>query len=594
MTTSWKAEEIHHRLEDATCEEFLVEFFTSTDDQDRQRMCSEYAQLYDDTLVAAISRRTFGHLERTLLTLLEPRVPADARHVRTSLQQGAEDGVVVEVLITRTLHHIEKVKAEYQEQYHSTMEKDIKANTKEEFQRMLLALVAATNKESHQTWSEYTVSAEAGEGSSSASEYVDLVRILTAQSAVDLNSHVAMLKKYNAVTQMNATEANFLQGTPGLVSKIMLAVIEPAEFMADQLFEARKGIGRDEDAFLRIVSCSQYGYLTDARTCYQKRYGESLAIYVEENSTGAYQEILLRFLLRDAPLLVDMRFAFTKNSVPHALKVLRCLDSHKQAIALTKLYDAEFSTNLFADGLAKFGDSVAARTFISAVLSTSFSAHRIYKGLSSSSGGKQQTTMEALTSLDRDSFELVSKEFEKISGGKKMVQDAIVDAFAGDLETAFVKIAESKTAEFPPKRSVNVEAVAQNLHDQLHRNNDIALIDMCTSYDRETIAAVGEAYKSKFGIGLEKLAVDELTGDLESMALGLLDVDKYCTGLVFRACTHNDIELLSHALGVRSKARLKALDTAFEAKYRHSLQQYLSKELNDPLLIQLVSAFLPE
>ena len=85
----------------------------------------------------------------------------------------------------------------------------------------------------------------------------------------------------------------------GNFQKAVLSLLEPAiEYDVDQLNNAMKGIGTNEDTLIEIIASRDEARLNQIKMKYKEKYNKDLEHSIEKETTGNFKRLLTAYFLK--------------------------------------------------------------------------------------------------------------------------------------------------------------------------------------------------------------------------------------------------------------------------------------------------------
>lgn len=259
-----------------------------------------YAQQYKDSLIDKLEDDFEGDMEKAVLGLAMTPAEFDAYNIHEALSgPGTDEDVLIVHLVHRNNSEIQNITAAYQARYKkflssnsllSAIKDDFHGDTQDFFVSLL------KNDHSNKTVSQAELNKDvtdlynAGRGrwfGTNEDTFIDIITRSGPDYIRDLNQ--AYGKKYGDTLKKAASK----ELKTGTLSKCITALLtDPDEWYADRIEKSVKGLGTDEDVLLRII-LSRREHLSGINNMTMKKYKQSLANRVEEDTTGDMERLLV-------------------------------------------------------------------------------------------------------------------------------------------------------------------------------------------------------------------------------------------------------------------------------------------------------------
>ncbi|PKU33325.1 annexin a6 isoform x1 [Limosa lapponica baueri] len=222
--------------------EAILDLITSRSNKQRVEICQAYKSLYGKDLIADLKYELTGKFERLIVSLMRPPAYSDAKEIKDAIAgTREEDDVVSEDLV----------------------EQDAKD---------LL---------------------EAGELKWGTDE-AQFIYILGRRS----KQHLRLVFDEYLKISGKPIERSIRGELSGDFEKLMLAVVKcvrsTAEYFAERLYKAMKGLGTRDNTLIRIMVSRSEIDMLDIREVFRTKYEKSLYNMIKEDTSGEYKKALLK------------------------------------------------------------------------------------------------------------------------------------------------------------------------------------------------------------------------------------------------------------------------------------------------------------
>ncbi|NWI65296.1 ANXA6 protein, partial [Todus mexicanus] len=279
--------------------EAILDLITSRSNKQRVEICQAYKSQYGKDLIADLKYELTGKFERLIVSLMRPPPYSDAKEIKDAIAGiGTDEKCLIEILASRTNQEIHDLVAAYKDAYERDLEADIVGDTSGHFKKMLVVLLQGTREEDDVV-SEDLVEQdakdllEAGELKWGTDE-AQFIYILGRRS----KQHLRLVFDEYLKISGKPIERSIRGELSGDFEKLMLAVVKcvrsTAEYFADRLYKAMKGLGTRDNTLIRIMVSRSEIDMLDIREVFRTKYEKSLYNMIKEDTSGEYKKALLK------------------------------------------------------------------------------------------------------------------------------------------------------------------------------------------------------------------------------------------------------------------------------------------------------------
>ncbi|XP_066469617.1 annexin A6 isoform X2 [Tiliqua scincoides] len=279
--------------------EAILDLITARSNKQRIEICQMYKSLYGKDLIADLKYELTGKFECLIVGLMRPLEYFDAKEIKDAFKGvGTDEKCLIEILASRTNQQIHALVEAYKDAYERDLEQDVIGDTSGHFKKMLIVLLQGTREEDDVV-SEDLVEQdakdllEAGEMKWGTDE-AQFIYILGNRS----KQHLRMVFDEYLKISGKPIEASIRGELSGDFEKLMLAVVKnirsTAEYFADRLFKAMKGLGTRDNTLIRIMVSRSEIDMLDIREIFRTKYEKSLHHMIESDTSGEYKKALLK------------------------------------------------------------------------------------------------------------------------------------------------------------------------------------------------------------------------------------------------------------------------------------------------------------
>ncbi|NWV40261.1 ANXA6 protein, partial [Grantiella picta] len=279
--------------------EAILDLITSRSNKQRVEICQAYKSLYGKDLIADLKYELTGKFERLIVSLMRPPAYGDAKEIKDAISGiGTDEKCLIEILASRTNKEIHDLAAAYKDAYERDLEADIVGDTSGHFKKMLVVLLQGAREEDDVV-SEDLVQQdakdllEAGELKWGTDE-AQFIYILGRRS----RQHLRLVFDEYFKIAGKPIERSIRGELSGDFEKLMLAVVKcirsTAEYFAERLYKAMKGLGTRDNTLIRIMVSRSEIDMLDIREVFRTKYEKSLYNMIKEDTSGDYKKALLK------------------------------------------------------------------------------------------------------------------------------------------------------------------------------------------------------------------------------------------------------------------------------------------------------------
>ncbi|MEJ1276668.1 annexin A8 [Cricetulus griseus] len=268
-----------------TNEQAIIDVLTKRSNVQRQQIAKSFKAQFGKDLTETLKSELSGKFERLIVALMYPPYKYEAKELHDAMKGlGTKEGVIIEILASRTKNQLREIMKAYEEDYGSNLEEDIQADTSGYLERILVCLLQdlyAAGEKIHGT------------------DEMKFITILCTRSATHL---MRVFEEYEKIAN-KSIEDSIKSETHGSLEEAMLTVVKCTRnlhsYFAERLHYAMKGAGTRDGTLIRnIVSRSEID-LNLIKGQFQKMYGKTLSSMIMGDTSGDYKNALLNLVGSD-------------------------------------------------------------------------------------------------------------------------------------------------------------------------------------------------------------------------------------------------------------------------------------------------------
>ncbi|KAM6357398.1 annexin A6 isoform 2-T2 [Alca torda] len=484
-----------------TDEKCLIEILASRTNQEIHDLVAAYKDAYERDLEADIVGDTSGHFKKMLVVLLqgtreeddvvsEDLVEQDAKDLLEAgeLKWGTDEAQFIYILGRRSKQHLRLVFDEYLKISGKPIERSIRGELSGDFEKLMLAV-----GKSAPAWGELPKNSAGLAGVGELSARASRVRAVAVPGFWELreapSGRVGML---NVVPEGHGcSEAGGSGGagcrhpSPHLNFPAVKCIRSTAEYFAERLYKAMKGLGTRDNTLIRIMVSRSEIDMLDIREVFRTKYEKSLYNMIKEDTSGEYKKALLKLCGGDD----DAAGEFFPEAAQVAYRMWEL-----SAVAKVELRGTVQPTGSFYDD----GDAQVLR--------------KAMKGLGTDEGA----IIEVVTQRSNAQRQQILKAY-KAHYGRDLMAD-LKSELSGSLAKLILGLMLTPAQYDAKQLRKAVEGAG---------TDESVLIEIMATRNNQEIAAINEAYQEAYHKRLE----DDLSSDtsghfkriLVSLALGNRD-----------------------------------------------------------------------
>lgn len=297
-------EALHYAMKGlGTDEKAIINLVCSRDAMQRAEIRRRYTAMYGTDLIKKIKSELSGNFEDTVVGLFMTPPEYDAYCLYKAMKGiGTNEGVLIEILGTRSNEEIQMIKAEFQKAYGKPLEKWISSETSGHFRKLLISIIQCnrsmnTVPNPAQCQMDAQSLYQAGEGRWGTDEST-FVRIFTQKSGAELDMISKCYQQLRGNTLHNAIDKEFSGDTKKLLHTILEGLQDPPAYFARRIRESVQGIGTNDSRLIRVIVSRCEVDMPRIKQAYQRLYGRDLISDVRSDTSGDYKQILTYLLTR--------------------------------------------------------------------------------------------------------------------------------------------------------------------------------------------------------------------------------------------------------------------------------------------------------
>uniref|UniRef100_A0A5K3EI29 Annexin n=1 Tax=Mesocestoides corti TaxID=53468 RepID=A0A5K3EI29_MESCO len=308
-----------------TKEEDIIKVIGNRNLAQRHQIRLAYFSKYNKDLLDVLDSELsgdFGYLSRSLF--LGPIQVLAMDLYKIFKKTGSAGGDINDIICCLSPSEITALKAAYLEVLNyegvkdkaRSLEKDIEKETKGQHRDFLLKFINTNRREftpeeirsvaSSGRWDmlvdmqqverNATAIHDATEGKAGKGNEVEVTRILSTASALDLRAMYDHYRDVYKVSMVDAISKAFKNPLRNAYNNVIMTAVDLRLLLVAQLYNAMHGLGTDERTLSRIFTIRSEIDLHNLRMLFQEKVGRSLGEMVKSDTSGDYRSLLLTIL----------------------------------------------------------------------------------------------------------------------------------------------------------------------------------------------------------------------------------------------------------------------------------------------------------
>uniref|UniRef100_A0AAA9TPT4 Annexin n=1 Tax=Bos taurus TaxID=9913 RepID=A0AAA9TPT4_BOVIN len=575
--------------------EAILELITSRSNRQRQEICQNYKSLYGKDLIADLKYELTGKFERLIVGLMRPPAYADAKEIKDAISGiGTDEKCLIEILASRTNEQIHQLVAAYKDAYERDLEADITGDTSGHFRKMLVVLLQGTREEDDVV-SEDLVQQdvqdlyEAGELKWGTDE-AQFIYILGNRS----KQHLRLVFDEYLKTTGKPIEASIRGELSGDFEKLMLAVVKcirsTAEYFAERLFKAMKGLGTRDNTLIRIMVSRSELDMLDIREIFRTKYEKSL-----------YSMIKLKGTVRPAG---DFNPDADAKALRKAMKGLgtdedTIIDiiahrSNAQRQQIRQTFKSHFGRDLMADLKSELSGDLARLILGLMMPPAHYDAKQLKKAMEGA-GTDEKALIEILATRTNAEIQAINKAYKE--DYHKSLEDALSSDTSGHFKRILISLATGNREEGGEDRE-RAREDAQEIADTTSGDKSSLetrfMMILCTrSYPH--LRRVFQEFIKMTNYDVEHTIKKEMSGDVRDVFVAIVQSVKnkplFFADKLYKSMkgAGTDEKTLTRIMVSRSEIDLLNIRREFIEKYDKSLHQAIEGDTSGHFLKALLA-----
>ena len=285
-----------------TNEDAIIGVIARTNSTERAMIRNLYTQTYGENLLTRLNNETSGHFNTCVVGAFMTPAEFDAYCLYKAMKGlGTNEGVLSEIIGSRTPLELQQIKQAYQMNYGESLEKAVEGDTSGDYRNLLLALLAcrrSTNPLADNVGCQQDANVlyQAGEGKWGTDEDT-FIRVFATRSSAELMLINQYYKAKTGKGLLSAIDSEFSGDMKELLNTVIRAQVDAPEFYADRIHESLAGAGTNDSRLIRNVISRNEKDMPLIMNTYRQKYGSDLVKDVNSDTSGDYRKVLNAILL---------------------------------------------------------------------------------------------------------------------------------------------------------------------------------------------------------------------------------------------------------------------------------------------------------
>ena len=286
-----------------TDEKAIINIIVNRNAAQWQEIRNCYKSCYGKDLIKRLREDTSGNFREVVAGMFMTPAEFDALCLYIAMKgAGTDDGVLIEIIGTRTNQQIMQIKEAFQKFFNDSLEKWVKGDTSGNYKNLLIALLQGNrsmnqNPDPNMCQNDAQALYKAGEGRWGTDE-ATFIRIFANRSPAEMAMINDCYTRLRGKGLLKAIDNEFSGNIKKLLETVVGGLLDPAGYFAKRIREAVKGLGTNDTKLVRVIVSRSEIDLKYIKQAYQTMYGRDMLHDVRDDTSGFYKEILTRLISR--------------------------------------------------------------------------------------------------------------------------------------------------------------------------------------------------------------------------------------------------------------------------------------------------------
>jgi len=280
-----------------TDEDSIVRVIANTTNQERAIIRRLYTQKYNEDLINRLDSELSGDFKDSAMGSFMTPTEYDAYCLNGAMKgMGTKEGVLSEIIGSRTPRELQEIKRIYAANYGETLENAIAGDTSGDYQKLLLALLQCQRSNLPQAdpnscAADAAALYQAGEGKWGTDE-ATFTRIFATRSPAELALINQYYKQHAGKGLLGAIDSEFSGDTKDLLDTVVRANVDPYGFYAGKIHDSVSNLGTNDSRLIRNICARHAVDLPLIKQAYIRDYGTDMLKDIQSDTSGHYRQVL--------------------------------------------------------------------------------------------------------------------------------------------------------------------------------------------------------------------------------------------------------------------------------------------------------------
>ena len=295
---------LHNAVHGAgTDEQAIINIIINRNVAQRAEIRNCYKSCFGKDLIKRLKEDTSGNFKEVVAGMFMTPAEFDAMCLYKAMKgAGTNEGVLIEIIGTRTNEQLMQVKDVFQREYNKSLESWVKSETSGNFRLLLVALLQCNrsqnpNPDPNMCQSDAQALYRAGEGRWGTDE-ATFIRIFANRSPAEMAMINDCYTRLRGKGLLKAIDKEFSGDIKKLLETVVGGLLDPAGYFAKRIREAVKGLGTNDSKLVRVIVSRSEIDLRYIKQAYQTMYGRDMLHDVRDDTSGFYRDILTGLISR--------------------------------------------------------------------------------------------------------------------------------------------------------------------------------------------------------------------------------------------------------------------------------------------------------
>ena len=286
-----------------TNEKAIIDIIVNRNVAQRAEIRRCYKSCFGKDLIARLKEDTSGNFKQVIAGMFMTPAEYDAYCLYKAMKGlGTDDGVLIEIIGTRTNEQLAAIKDVFEKEYKGTLEKWVIGDTSGNYKNLLVALLQCgrstnPNPDPNMCQADAQALYKAGEGRWGTDEPT-FIKIFAKRSAAELSMINDCYCRLRGKGLLNAIDKEFSGNIKKLLQTIVGGLLDPPGYFAKRIREAVKGLGTNDAKLARVIISRSEIDLGFIKQAYQRLYQRDMLHDVRSDTSGFYRDILTGLIAR--------------------------------------------------------------------------------------------------------------------------------------------------------------------------------------------------------------------------------------------------------------------------------------------------------